>query len=189
LIFQSITNRVDVPLVASNLSKTTSLLLVVFDKTNADTFHISISSSKRVVRQFIDTVIQRPPPAIKLPTHDKLEELAVETTKKSTCDGSFHGCVLMIDGFLSTRNKPSVNNCRNLADYYNSHKKTFGLAFLGSNSHGHGRRLTNVILHADACVIFVVVVVACSMMMIVYLTFVKFFLQLLLMIFFRFVSG
>ena len=96
-------------------------------KTNADAFHISIPSSKRVVRQFIEAVIQCPALAITKPTHDELEDLAAQTTKKSSCDGCFHGCVLMVDGFLSPRNKPSDNEVTNPADYYSGHKKTFGV--------------------------------------------------------------
>jgi hypothetical protein len=96
-------------------------------KTNADAFHISIPSSKRVVRQFIEAVIRCPALAIIKPTHDELEDLATQTTKKSSCDGCFHGCVLMVDGFLSPRNKPSDNEVTNPADYYSGHKKTFGV--------------------------------------------------------------
>jgi hypothetical protein len=96
-------------------------------KTNADAFHISISSSKRVVYQFISAVNSCTELSINLPKHDELEDLANETTKKSTCDGVFHGCVLMMDGFLSIRNKPGDNECTNPADYYSGHKKTHGI--------------------------------------------------------------
>ena len=58
---------------------------------------------------------------------DELEDLAIRTTQKSTCDATFHGCVLMIDGFLSTRNKPGDHECNTPADFYSGHKKTHGL--------------------------------------------------------------
>jgi hypothetical protein len=96
-------------------------------KTNADAFHISISSSKRVVSQFICAVNSCDELLINLPEANELELLANQTTKKSTCDGIFHGCVLMIDGFLSIRNKPGDNECSNPADYYSGHKKTHGI--------------------------------------------------------------
>ena len=96
-------------------------------KTNADAFHISIPSSKRVVAKFIHAVNECEILAISLPTNDELDDLATQTTQKSTCDASFHGCVLMIDGFLSTRNKPGDHECSNPADFYSGHKKTHGL--------------------------------------------------------------
>jgi hypothetical protein len=96
-------------------------------KTNADAFHISIPSSKRVVRRFIDAVNECEALDIDLPTHDELEELASDTTKKSTCNGCFHGCVLMVDGFLSPRQKPGDDEVKNPADFYSGHKKTHGL--------------------------------------------------------------
>jgi hypothetical protein len=96
-------------------------------KTNADVFHISLASSKRIVSVFIDAVINCDKLSIVLPKEDELEDLAIETTKKSTCDASFHGCVLMMDGFLSSRIKPGDNECSTPADYFSGHKKTHGL--------------------------------------------------------------
>jgi hypothetical protein len=90
-------------------------------------FHISIPSSKRVVRRFIDAVNSCAALDMKLPAHDELEELVAATTAKSSCDGCFHGCVLMIDGFLSPRQKPSDDEVTNPADYYSGHKRTHGL--------------------------------------------------------------
>ena len=96
-------------------------------KTNADAFHISISSSKRVVSQFLSAVNNCDDLSIHLPQAHELEDLASQTSQKSSCDGVFHGCVLMIDGFLSIRNKPGDNKCSNPANYYSGHKKTHGI--------------------------------------------------------------
>jgi hypothetical protein len=96
-------------------------------KTNADAFHISLASSKRVVSLFIDAVVKCDKLAIHLPKEDELEELATNTTKKSTCDGLFHGCIMMIDGFLSSRIKPGDHECSTPADFFSGHKKTHGL--------------------------------------------------------------
>jgi hypothetical protein len=96
-------------------------------KTNADAFHISISSSKRVVSQFLCAVNCCDGLSIRLPQAHELESLAFQTTQKSSCDRIFHGCILMIDGFLSIRNKPGDNECSNPADYYSGHKKAHGM--------------------------------------------------------------
>jgi DDE superfamily endonuclease len=96
-------------------------------KTNADAFHISIASSKRVVTQFINALNECNLLSINLPTEDELEDLAIRTTEKSTCDASFYGCVLMIDGFLATRIKPGNHECKAQADFYSGHKKTYGI--------------------------------------------------------------
>lgn len=96
-------------------------------KTNADAFHISIASSKRVVTQFINAINECNLLSINLPTEDELEELAIRTMEKSTCDDSFYGCVLMIDGFLSTRTTPGNHECTAVTDFYSGHKKTYGL--------------------------------------------------------------
>jgi hypothetical protein len=53
-------------------------------KTNADVFHISISSSKRVVTQFINAINECELLSIDLPTEDELEDLAIRTMERST---------------------------------------------------------------------------------------------------------
>jgi hypothetical protein len=96
-------------------------------KTNANAFHISIASSKRVVTQVINAINKCNLLSINLPTEDELEDLAIRTTEKPTCDALFYGCVLMIDGFLATRIKPGKHECKAQADFYSGHKKTYRL--------------------------------------------------------------
>jgi hypothetical protein len=47
---------------------------------------------------------------IELPPDDELEALAEEWNKLSTAGGSMFGCVLAVDGFLSPRTKPDVDD-------------------------------------------------------------------------------
>lgn len=93
-------------------------------KSIADIFHIDISSARRVVKRFFEAVIDCDALSINLPKEEELQKLADGWTEKSTGDGVFHGAVLMLDGFLSSRTKPA---CTNSADYFSGHKKIFAL--------------------------------------------------------------
>jgi hypothetical protein len=86
-------------------------------------YHNSCSSSWRIVKKFIDAVIQSLN-NIYLPTTDEeLATLATGWTIKSTADGCYHGPVLSLDGFLPARTQPRKDDCRNPADYFSVHKK------------------------------------------------------------------
>ena len=89
-------------------------------KAMEDIFHISKSSSKRCVKRFIQAVIDDID-NIHLPRAEELPELAVSWSEMSTCpDNHLHGCVLALDGFLSVRTTPDVEND---AQYFSTHKK------------------------------------------------------------------
>jgi DDE superfamily endonuclease len=92
-----------------------------------DTFNISKTSSWRLVNKFLDAVIDHVN-NIHLPTTDEeLETLAAAWSIKSTAEHCYHGLVLALDGLLSTRTKPRIDECTNPGDYYNGHKKTFAI--------------------------------------------------------------
>lgn len=87
-----------------------------------DIFHFSIPSSKRIVRKFLDAVIANLD--IYLPTSDEeLEALAAGWTQKSSADGCYHGLLLALDGYLSTRTVPDRTECPNASDFFSGHKK------------------------------------------------------------------
>jgi hypothetical protein len=67
----------------------------------ADIFHFSRASARRVVSRFIDAVIESL--QICLPT----KAIATGWTQKSSGQGCYHGLVLALDGYLSTRTVPS----------------------------------------------------------------------------------
>jgi hypothetical protein len=77
-----------------------------------DTFHISLRSAQRIVNRFLDAMIEcgHEYCEIELPLDDELEALAEEWSELSTAGGSMNGCVLAIDGFLSPRTKPDVDD-------------------------------------------------------------------------------
>jgi hypothetical protein len=77
-----------------------------------DTFHISLPSAQRIVNRVLDAMIDcgHEDCEIELPSDDELEALAEEGSKLSTAGGSMNGCVLAIDGFLSPRTKPDVDD-------------------------------------------------------------------------------
>jgi hypothetical protein len=84
-----------------------------------DAFHISKSSSKRAVRRFVTSVVQCEALQIKLPKAEELEEK--KWSEMSTAPGKpLHGCRLALDGFLSARVKPNVEDD---AHYHSIHKK------------------------------------------------------------------
>jgi hypothetical protein len=90
-------------------------------KSLEDAFHISKSSSKRAVRRFATAVVQCEALRIRLPTLEELEELKTKWSEMSTAPGKpLHGCVLALDGFLSARVKPNVEDD---AHYHSNHKK------------------------------------------------------------------
>jgi hypothetical protein len=71
-----------------------------------------LSSAKRIVKRFLQAVREcdHKDCEIELPENDELEALAEEWNKLSTAGGSMNGCVLVIDGFLSPRTKPDVDD-------------------------------------------------------------------------------
>jgi hypothetical protein len=90
-------------------------------KSLEDAFHISKSSSKRAVRRFATALVQCEALRIRLLTPDELEELKTKWSEMSTAPGKLlHGCVLALDGFLSARVKPNVEDD---AHYHRNHKK------------------------------------------------------------------
>jgi hypothetical protein len=83
-------------------------------KSLEDTFHISKSSSKR-------SVVQCEALQIKLPKVEELEELKTKWSKMWTAPSKpLHGCILALDGFLSARAKPNIEDD---AHYPSIHKK------------------------------------------------------------------
>jgi hypothetical protein len=91
-------------------------------KSVADIFHFSRASARRVVARFIDAVIESL--QICLPTtNNELEAIAAGWTQKSSGQGCYHGLVLALDGYLSTRTVPSRSECPNAADFFSGHKK------------------------------------------------------------------
>ena len=93
-------------------------------KSLTDIYHTSESSVRRSVNRFLDAVLQCKDLAIELPKEEELESLANGWAAKSTADGVLSGCLLALDGFLSSRIKPSVSND---ADYYTKHKNIYAL--------------------------------------------------------------
>ena len=90
-------------------------------KSIEDTFHISMSSVQRVVNRFLDAVIEcdHKDLAIELPKDDELEQIAEGWNSLLTAGGAMNGCVLAIDGFLSPRTCPNIENSR---DFYTDRK-------------------------------------------------------------------
>jgi hypothetical protein len=90
-------------------------------KSLEDAFHISKSPSERAVRRFATAVVQCEALRIKLPKEEELEELKTKWSEMSTAPSKLlHGCILALDGFLSARVKPNVEDD---AHYHSIHNK------------------------------------------------------------------
>ena len=106
-------------------------------KSIEDTFHISNSSAHRIVKRFLDAVIDcnHKDLEIKLPTANELHEIAEGWKKLSTAGGPMNGCVLAINGFLSPRIRPNVEHPY---DYFTDQKSFYCLNVIGAIDHlGH----------------------------------------------------
>jgi hypothetical protein len=73
------------------------------------------------VRRFATAVVQREALKIKLPTPQELKELKTKWSEMLTAPGKpLCSCVLVLNGFLSARAIPNVEDD---ANYHSNHKK------------------------------------------------------------------
>ena len=116
-----------------------------YQKSIADFIGVSIDSTRRVIRMFLDAVLMCDELDIHLPhTQADLFQLANGFDAISNAQSTFFGVIGAIDGWLCTTNKPS--DVPNPGDFYSGHYKRFGLNVQGKSS---------------LVVVIVVVVVSC----------------------------
>ena len=95
-------------------------------KSLSDIYHYSLDSGRRVVRKFVDAVLNCEKLAINLPTTEvQLLGLAQGFSNVSGARGIFYGVIAAIDGWLCTIEKPRI--VPNPGDFYSGLYKRYGL--------------------------------------------------------------